>query len=247
MAKILLVQFLRVIPAVLNHGSAEWLVTLSAKFTSPVMKAEVSPHCGSSKSLLLIIKMQHNKIRCAILLYRVTFMEDWISSSMTNFSLNSLNLQTLCCLNGCIVSWNLHFLFIPLSRDTSSWYRILIRYGIAEQRSTSSQGRVNTVVGCYVIETRTNLLPGLGPHLPSHFPPHSWNHLGVYYWTSPMVQRLRIYLSMQGTQVRSLVQEYSTCCEVTKPACPNDWSLCTLEPMLCNERSHCNEKSAQLN
>lgn len=167
-----------------NHGSAEWLVTLSAKFTSPVMKAEVSPHCGSSKSLLLIIKMQHNKIRCAILLYRVTFMEDWISNSMTNFSLNSLNLHTLRWLNGCIVSWNLHFLFIPLSWDWSSWYRILIHYRIAEQPSTSSQGGVNTVVGCYVIETRTNLLPSLGPHLPSHFSPHSWNHLGVSYWTS---------------------------------------------------------------
>ena len=75
--------------------SAEWFVTLSAKFTSPVMKAEVSPHCGTSKSLLLIIVMQHNKIRCAILLYGGTFMEDRISNSTTNFSLNSLNLQTL--------------------------------------------------------------------------------------------------------------------------------------------------------
>lgn len=49
MAKILLVEFLRVIPAVLRLES--WvcrMVILSAKFISPVMKAEVSPHCGSS-------------------------------------------------------------------------------------------------------------------------------------------------------------------------------------------------------
>ena len=35
--------------------------------------------------------------------------------------------------------------------------------------------------------------------------------------TSPVVQRLRIHLPMQGTQVQSLVWEDSTCCGMTKP------------------------------
>ena len=130
-----------------NHGSAEWLLSQP---NSPAQSWRQKSH--PTVDPLLIIKMQHNKIRCAILLYRVTFMEDWISNSMTNFSLNSLNLQTLHWLNGCTVSWNWHFLFIPLSRDWSSWYRILIHYSIAEQSSTSAQGGMNTVVGCYVID-----------------------------------------------------------------------------------------------
>ena len=39
--------------------------------------------------------------------------------------------------------------------------------------------------------------------------------------TSLMIQWLRIYLPMQGTQVRSLVQEDSTCLMATKPKCYN--------------------------
>ena len=35
--------------------------------------------------------------------------------------------------------------------------------------------------------------------------------------TSLVVQWLRIHLPMQGTQVRSLVQEDPTCCGATKP------------------------------
>ena len=47
-------------------------------------------------------------------------------------------------------------------------------------------------------------------------------------------------LPMQGTQVRSLVQEDPICCGTTKHH--NYWSPCTLEPVLCNKRSHHNEK-----
>ena len=35
--------------------------------------------------------------------------------------------------------------------------------------------------------------------------------------TPPVVQQLRIYLSMQETQIRSLVQEHPTCHGATKP------------------------------
>ena len=41
-------------------------------------------------------------------------------------------------------------------------------------------------------------------------------------WTSLMVQWLRIRLPMQGTQVRSLVQEDSTYRRATKPVRSND-------------------------
>ena len=56
---------------------------------------------------------------------------------------------------------------------------------------------------------------------------------------------------MQETWVRSLVLEDPTCLGATKPvyhsywACAleprshNFWSLCGLEPMFCNKRSHC--------
>ena len=38
------------------------------------------------------------------------------------------------------------------------------------------------------------------------------------YWRASLVaQWIRIYLPMQGTQVRSLVQEDPTCCGATKP------------------------------
>ena len=59
---------------------------------------------------------------------------------------------------------------------------------------------------------------------------------------------------MQETWVQSLMGEESTCCRATMPlghdywACAvephshNNWSQCTLEPVLCNRRSHHNEK-----
>ena len=42
-----------------------------------------------------------------------------------------------------------------------------------------------------------------------------------YMRNSLMIQWLRLYLPMQGTQVRSLVQEDSTCLTATKPKCHN--------------------------
>ena len=51
--------------------------------------------------------------------------------------------------------------------------------------------------------------------------------------TFPMAQWLRIRLPMQGTQVRSLVQEDPTCCGATKPVRHNYWA-CTLQPVRHN-------------
>ena len=68
------------------------------------------------------------------------------------------------------------------------------------------------------------------------------------------MQWLRVHLEIQGTHVPSLVQEYSTCRGAAKPVhhdywasslepvSGNFWSLHTLEPVLCNKRSPCNEK-----
>jgi len=55
--------------------------------------------------------------------------------------------------------------------------------------------------------------------------------------TSLVIQWLRISLPIKGTQVQSLVQEDSTRHRVTKPM--------HLEPVLCNRRSHRNEKPRQ--
>ena len=41
---------------------------------------------------------------------------------------------------------------------------------------------------------------------------------------------------MQGTWVRSLVQEDSKCRQATKTVCRNYWSLSALEPMLHSEK-----------
>ena len=81
-----------------------------------------------------------------------------------------------------------------------------------------------------------------------------------------VVQWLRVLLPMQGTQVQALVREDPTCHRATKPVCHNYWacvleptshnywahvpqllkSTC-LEPVLCNKRSHRNEKPAHHN
>ena len=80
---------------------------------------------------------------------------------------------------------------------------------------------------------------------------------------SLMAQWLRIRLPMQGTWVRALGQEDPTCRGATKPVHHNYWAWALepashsywahepqllkpgrLEPMLCNKRSHRNEKSA---
>ena len=80
-------------------------------------------------------------------------------------------------------------------------------------------------------------------------------HLRNYdYWTSLVVQWLRIRLPMQGTRVRALVQEDPTCRGATKPVCHNYWAHVPqllkptrLEPVLCNKRSHRNEEPAHHN
>ena len=79
--------------------------------------------------------------------------------------------------------------------------------------------------------------------------------------TSLVAQWIRIHLPVQETQVRSLLQEDSTCCRATKPMHHNYWA-CALEPtshnywvhmpqllkpelpepVLCNKRSHHNER-----
>ena len=83
---------------------------------------------------------------------------------------------------------------------------------------------------------------------------------------SLVTQWLRIHLPVQGTQVRALVWEDSTCCGPTKPVHHNYWACALepashsywahvpqllkpthLEPMLRNKRSHCNEKPAHRN
>ena len=76
-----------------------------------------------------------------------------------------------------------------------------------------------------------------------------------------MVQWLRIRLPVQGTRVQGLVQEDPICRGANKPVRHNYWTgtlepvshnywahvpqllkpVC-LEPVLCNKRSHCNEK-----
>ena len=55
--------------------------------------------------------------------------------------------------------------------------------------------------------------------------------------TSLVAQWLRILLPMQGTWVRSLVQEDPTCCGATKPVSHNYWA-CTLEPLSRNYWAH---------
>ena len=79
--------------------------------------------------------------------------------------------------------------------------------------------------------------------------------------TSSVVQRIRIHLPVQGTRVRSLVEEDSTCCRAAKPVYHSCWAhalaptscnswarvqkllkpVC-LESVLHNQRSHCKGK-----
>ena len=58
------------------------------------------------------------------------------------------------------------------------------------------------------------------------------------FYTSLMVQWLRIHLPMQGTQIWSLVRGDPTCRGATKPGCHNCWAG-ALEPELHN-KNHCN-------
>ena len=71
---------------------------------------------------------------------------------------------------------------------------------------------------------------------------------------SLVAQWLRILLPMQGTWVRALVREDPTCHGATKPVRHNYWARmpqllepACLEPVLCNKRSHRNEKRTHCN
>ena len=74
-----------------------------------------------------------------------------------------------------------------------------------------------------------------------------WDFLGGTHW-------IRIHLPTQGIQVRSLVQEDSTCHGATKLVWHSYWacklqilkSMC-LEPVICNKRRHRNEKPMHCN
>ena len=61
-------------------------------------------------------------------------------------------------------------------------------------------------------------------------------NLKVLGWSSLVAQWIRMCLPLQGTQVRSLVQEDSTCHGATKPMCHNYWSPCALETAAQQEK-----------
>ena len=85
-------------------------------------------------------------------------------------------------------------------------------------------------------------------------------------WASLVAQWLRLCLPMQGTRVWALLWEDPTCRRATKPVHHNYWACALeptshnywahmphllkpacLEPVLCNKRSHHNEKPAHRN
>ena len=57
-------------------------------------------------------------------------------------------------------------------------------------------------------------------------------------WTFLVAQWLRILLPVQGPRVPFPLRKGSTCQGAMKPMGNNYWT-CTLEPMLCNKKSHC--------
>ena len=61
------------------------------------------------------------------------------------------------------------------------------------------------------------------------------------WWTSLVVQWLRIRLPMQGTQVPALVREDPTCHGAAKPVRHN-YRACALEPVLRNKRGYDSER-----
>ena len=74
-----------------------------------------------------------------------------------------------------------------------------------------------------------------------------WHDIKSNSWgTSLVAQWLRIHLPVQGTWVWSQVEEDSACFGATKPVCHNYWAS-ALEPVLCNKRSHSNEKPSHRN
>ena len=85
------------------------------------------------------------------------------------------------------------------------------------------------------------------------------NTQNVNFGASLVVQWIRTHLPMQEAQDQSLVPEDPTCCMATESVCCS-FCACALEPgscsyrsphalqnMLCNKRSHCNEKPIRRN
>ena len=67
-------------------------------------------------------------------------------------------------------------------------------------------------------------------------------------WASLVVQWLKICLPAQWTRVQSLIWEDPKCCVRDNLACvPQVLRPAGLEPMLCNKRSHCDEKPMSYN
>ena len=94
-------------------------------------------------------------------------------------------------------------------------------------------------------------IPGQGaklPHAVQHCQknPKQTNKQKKMWGASLVAQWLRIRLPVQGTWVWALVREDPMCRRATKPACHNCW-VCTLEPVLCNKRSHWDEKPTHCN
>ena len=65
--------------------------------------------------------------------------------------------------------------------------------------------------------------------------------------TSLVVQWLGICLPIQGTQVQSVVRGRSLMPQSSEARTPQLLKPRHLGPVLCNERSHCNEKSTNCN
>ena len=92
----------------------------------------------------------------------------------------------------------------------------------------------------YILLSRGKLLD------PAHTQEEKMSQSHKYQKAGPslVIQWMRICLPVQGTWVRSLVQEDSTCYGAIKPVCHNYWAG-TLEPALYNKRSHFSENSVQ--
>ena len=137
-----------------------------------------------------------------------------------------------------------------------------------------SRGLGSSLVSCYLAMWHVFLPSGTRiSHLSNkehRFPSRSTKQRTVLKkettGTSLVAQWFRIRLPMQGTWVRALVREDPTCRGATKPVSHSYWA-CALEPashnywacmpqlqepvclesVLCNKRSHRNEKPAHCN
>ena len=125
--------------------------------------------------------------------------------------------------------------------------------------------KVNTL-GQQYLKVQCRLLNGILCGSPSLMTSGTSWYKNKLVGTSLVVQWLRTHLPLQGTRVWALIQEDPTCHRATKPmrhnylawalepASHNYWARvpqllkpACLEPMLCNKRSHHNEKPMHRN